>query len=340
MPAQSLPEMIDTGLEVFRRSDSFVMAMNWLDIPQSGLTILLAAGGLILLLLLAWRLVYTIRAYRQLTQGGKTGQVKSHYLFGAEGPQDPSEWGTPFTRLLQPLVLKNEPFPPANAKMLESLISFRFPFTRQNIGTEFPEAMKAAMETFPPVLIQLLYKHKVPIELDVVCDIPAMMDPNGPKLMFSKLFTMDDQLFHSNHNPIYPYGLPGMILHELGHFVDWFLDPETGRLSATSEFLSAVQEDVQAIDPAMIYTFEMCNAFREQYGGYLKLPKVIRYRSDLSMFVKQEEEVFGEAFLYLMSGGGREIVIKHFPKTILAVEALLTRSFEKAALEAHKLSTP
>lgn len=229
---------------------------------------------------------------------------------------------TPFAEKIAALRLKNHPADKSPAEIVDGLLALRFPFTRESIGEPFIRQVRETLSGLPYILLQILDHKKIHVELDLVCEIAAILDMAQSRLWVSRYFLIDTELFETENNPIFPYGLSGVMLHEMAHLLDWSLQ-KPGRVSGLATFKSAFAGDVAALPKELMISHEERVALCALHGGYLKLPETEKERADVALFSLQEEETFADAFAYLMTGTARPAVAKHFQGTIEATRSLL-----------------
>lgn len=206
--------------------------------------------------------------------------------------------------------------------MMERLISFRFPFSREGVGESYLADVRQSLLELPVFLLQAMTYYKFTVQLDTAHEIGAMMDIAKRSMYLHRFFMMDGQAFELRDNEVFPYGITETMLHELGHFIDYVLTRKQ-KLSHTPLFKQAIRHDVEKIPKEMILSHQERVSLCHDAGGYLKLPPIERKRVDLALFCLQTEETFAEAFLHLTSNGrSREVIPEFFPNTIDAVAFL------------------
>lgn len=229
---------------------------------------------------------------------------------------------TSFADKLYGLCLLNQPPPESAANLADQLLCLRFPFGLESIGEDFIGKVRQTLSDLPVILLQILQRRQIFVELDYICEIAAILDQERCRLYVSKRFMLDDQVFETESNPIFPYGLRGVILHELAHLLDWNLY-KGGRISGLPTFQNAFRDDVSHIPPEMrlnhMARIEIC----ELHGGYVKLPEAEKERCDLALFTLQDEETFADIFALLMTGRARAPVEKYFPRSVDAARQML-----------------
>ncbi|MEZ4574830.1 MAG: hypothetical protein R2857_07935 [Vampirovibrionales bacterium] len=226
--------------------------------------------------------------------------------------------------------------------LLNRLITYRFEFTRHTIGPEFPAQVAEALNQLPKVFLEIMVAHGVPLELDVVGEPPAMADVGGPnpKLHLNKFFLIDETLYRSQQNPVFPYDLPGVLAHEFAHYLDWHCMPDIpddaqqrllghGHLTGRREFCQAWQACVAAIPHSEhMPTEDEWAALIATVGGQLHLPKEQQDLLEVSFFINRPEEVFAECLVYLLYGTARRPVLSYFMPCVPVVEALLREGLQ------------
>ena len=225
-------------------------------------------------------------------------------------------------------------FPPVTspAELADSLITLRFPFTRDSVGEPFIQQVRETLASLPPILLQKLHRHGVRVELDAVCEIAAILEMEKQRLWLARQFLLEGRLYDTADNPVFPYGLRGILLHEMAHLLDWTLTPN-GRISGLAIFQTAFAEDVANIPDDMKMTHHQRVALCDKAGGYFGLSEADREKADLAIFVLQDEETFADSFSCHMTGIARPAVLKYFPHTIEATRKVIETYLEPVSAE-------
>lgn len=212
--------------------------------------------------------------------------------------------------------------------MVSALVQYRFEFTHFYVSDSFLSQVHDKLMALPELLIYFLYRHRVIIFIDAIMPMPALCLQDSPKIYLAEKILLDDEVFHTAENPFMPYGLSGILGHEIGHAVDWLLDSE-GFLSDLDSFQKAWSEDVEAIPPEMKPGLEALNAMIQRYGRTVDIPKNESFLLDLHYYLDKPEEVFAEVFLCWLLGPVNEPLSSLFPRSLESGVQILKAAFQK-----------
>lgn len=215
--------------------------------------------------------------------------------------------------------------------LIEALVTLRFNYVTFYIRPDFLSKVKNALNQLPWIIVRQLYANQIHITVDSVAQVAGTFDVDNRQIHLSEKFMIEDVVLLTAENQLFPYGLAGVITHELGHYFDWNLSPGE-RLSENPMFMQAWHTDLAAIPEEMKITYDELTAMCAHHGGFMKLPPEEKLKSDLYIFLTEEQELFAELFALLVLGKMKTDCLNFFPHSRAAAEALLEDAFNRMVI--------